>query len=369
MAEERDWSGIQADVGYVIFNKLPEIVDRIWFGAVSKNWYYIAKDHNPLARHSRITLPMLLVPVNECETQRKLYGVSAGKLYPTIKLSDIPNMRCCGSSDGWLAFVEEDLSVTLMSPFKFRGIPIHLPILDTLGVEPNAETVSKLIVSPNSTPNNYTVVAIYDGMLHLAFIKSGDKDWTYIEKYLCRRVLFADIIFHKGLIYATDRRFMVVSVDINSYPPHVRILKLEEPFNLYEKWCTTYIVKSTSGDLYAIRRRAEFDFITVVFKVMKLEFHEETGELISYNEVNTLEGDAFFIGESESVSVKASKYDGCKPNSIYFIDDYWIADGRGKNNEIEDSGIYNIEEKSIMRHYERDPNHRFRPPAVWIQPS
>ncbi|CAM8991687.1 unnamed protein product [Rhodiola kirilowii] len=368
MAEEQDWSSIQPDIGCAIFNKLPEIVDRIWFGAVCKNWYYIAKDYNPLASRSRLTLPMLLVPVNECETQRKLYGVSSGKFYSNIRLSDIPNERCCGSSHGWLAFVEEDLSVTLVSPFKFKGIHIRLPVMDTCGAEPNAKTVSKLIVSPDSTPDNYTVVAIYDGMLYLAFIRSGDKDWTYIEKYLRKRVIFADIVFHKGLIYATDRRFMVVSVDINSHPPRVRILKREEPFNLYEKWCTTYIIKSTSGDLYAIRRRAEYDFITVVFKIMKLEFHQESGELIRYNEVNTLDGDAFFIGESDSISVKASDYEGCKPNSIYFIDDYWIADGRGSNDEVEDSGIYNVEEKSIVRHYVRDPNHRFRPPSIWVQP-
>ncbi|CAM8988263.1 unnamed protein product [Rhodiola kirilowii] len=367
MAEERDWSSIPPDVGYVIFNKLSEIVDRIWFGAVSKNWYYIAKDFNPLARRSHVTLPMLLVSVNE--TQRRLYNISTGKLCPNIKLSNIPNVRCCGSSDGWLAFVEEDFSVILMSPFKFRGIIIPLPILDTIGVNPNAESVSKLIVSPDSTPDNYTVVAIYDGMCYLAFIKSGDKDWTYTNKYIPKQtVKFADIVFHNRLIYATDGRFMVLSVDINSHPPQIRYLKQREPFDLYEKWCTSYIVKSTSGDLYAIRRRAEFDFITVVFKVMKLEFHRESGELISYNEVNTLDGDAFFIGESDCVSVKASEYDGCKPNLIYFIDDYWIQNGRGRNNSFEDSGIYNVEEKSVMRHYVSDPMYRSRPSAIWVQP-
>ncbi|CAM8988321.1 unnamed protein product [Rhodiola kirilowii] len=367
MAEERDWSSIPHDVGYVIYNKLPEIVDRIWFGAVSKNWHYIAKDFNPLARHSHVPLPMLLVSVNE--TQRRLYNISTRKLHPNIKLSNIPNVRCCGSSDGWLAFVEEDLSVTLMSPFKFRGITIHLPILDTIGVKRNDESVCKLIVSPDSTPDNYTVVAIYYGMCYLAFIKSGDKDWTYTNKYIPKKtVTFSDIIFHNGLVYATSYSFMVLSIDINPHPPRIRYLKQRAPFDLYEKWCATYIVKSTSGDLYAVRRRAEYDFITVVFKVMKLEFHKESGEVISYNEVNTLDGDAFFVGESNCVSVKAFEYDGCKPNSIYFIDDHWIQDGRGKNNIIEDSGIYNVEEKSVMRHYVSDSNYRSRPSTIWVQP-
>ncbi|CAM8988265.1 unnamed protein product [Rhodiola kirilowii] len=102
---------------------------------------------------------------------------------------------------------------------------------------------------------------------------------------------------------------------------------------------------------------------------MKLEFHQESGEVIrSYNEVNTLDGDAFFVGEIDCVSVKTFEYDGCKSNSIYFIDDYWIQDGRGRNNTIEDSGIYNVEERSVMRHYVSDPNYRSKPFAIWVQP-
>uniref|UniRef100_A0A7N0ZZZ7 KIB1-4 beta-propeller domain-containing protein n=1 Tax=Kalanchoe fedtschenkoi TaxID=63787 RepID=A0A7N0ZZZ7_KALFE len=320
--EETDWSSIHIDLGCVILSKLTNFTDHVRFGAVCQNWRTIAADYyNRVTLPSRGSIPMLLVPVTECETQRRLYSVSAGKLDPDVTLFDIPNKRCCGSSFGWLAFVEEDLSVTVINPFKFKGITIRLP--------------------PFSTQNSWwhcAVAAIYDGMLHLATIRSGEKDWTYIVQHLSTRVIFNDLVFHKGLVYATDHNFMVVSIDINARPPQVRILKGPEPFNLHEKWVSTYIAESTSGDLYAIRRRVEFEDIpTKVFKV-------------------------------QNVSFEASKFGGCMPNSVYFIDDFWIGDGRGSN-EVEDSGIYNVREKSISRHYERDPNHRFKPPAIWFQPS
>uniref|UniRef100_A0A7N0UD39 KIB1-4 beta-propeller domain-containing protein n=1 Tax=Kalanchoe fedtschenkoi TaxID=63787 RepID=A0A7N0UD39_KALFE len=367
--EERDWSSINADLGCVILSKLTNFADHVRLGAVCQNWRTIAADYfDRVTLPSRGIIPMLLVPVTECETQRRLHSVSTGKLDPDVTLFDIPNKRCCGSSSGWLAFVEEDLSVTMINPFKFKGITIRLPVLDSSGLARYEQTVIKLITSPDSTPDNYNVVAIYDGMLHLATIRSGDKDWTYIVQYLSTRVIFNDLVFHKGLVYATDCKFMVVSIDVNARPPQIRILKGPEPFNLHEKWASTYIAESTSGDLYAFRRRREFDHITKIFKVLKLEFHPESGDLIRHDEVSTLNGDAVFVGENYSVSFEASKFGGCVPNSIYFIDDCWIGDGR-RSNEVEDSGIYNVGEKSVSRHYERDENHRFKPPAIWVQPS
>uniref|UniRef100_A0A7N0UDA8 KIB1-4 beta-propeller domain-containing protein n=1 Tax=Kalanchoe fedtschenkoi TaxID=63787 RepID=A0A7N0UDA8_KALFE len=314
--EERDWSSIHIDIGCLVLSKLIKFVDHVRFGAVCKYWHTIAADYyNRVTLPSRGSIPMLLVPVTECETQRRLYNVSAGKVDPNVTLFDIPNKRCCGSSFGWLAFVEEDLSVTIINPFKFKR---------------NHHTSTR---SPHF------------------------------------RVIFEDLVFHKGLVYATDARFMVVSIDINSQPPQMRILKGPEPFNLHEKWAANYIAESTSGDLYAIRRRFEFeDMPTKIFKVLKLEFHPESGDLIRYDEVNTLNGDAIFVGENYSVSFEASKFGGCLPNSIYFIDDFWIG-YRHMSNEVEDSGIYNVREKRVSRHYERDPNHRLKPPAIWVQPS
>uniref|UniRef100_A0A7N1A1J3 KIB1-4 beta-propeller domain-containing protein n=1 Tax=Kalanchoe fedtschenkoi TaxID=63787 RepID=A0A7N1A1J3_KALFE len=350
--EERDWSSINADIGCIVLSKLTNFADHVRFGAVCKYWHTIATHYySRVTLPSRRSIPMLLVPVTECETRRRLYSVSTEKVDPNVTLLDIPNKRCCGSSHGWLAFVEEDLSVTMINPFKFKGITIRLPVLDTNAAPRSTDyTVIKLITSPDSTPHNYQVVAVYGGMLHLATNRSGDKDWTYILQHLTTRVIFEDFVFHKGLVYATDGRFMVVSIDINSHPPQIRILKGPEPFNLHEKWAANYIAESTSGDLYAFRRRLELRGITTkIFKVLKLELHPESGDLIRYDEVNTLNGDAIFVGENYSVSFEASKYGGCVPNSIYFIDDFWIGDGH-RSNELEDSGIYNVGEKRVSRH-------------------
>ncbi|KEH25461.1 hypothetical protein MtrunA17_Chr6g0459631 [Medicago truncatula] len=73
--------------------------------------------------------------------------------------------------------------------------------------------VHKVILSENPTIrlHNYVVVAISSTRKCLAFIKAGQKFWTYVDDdYFC----FSDVIFYKGLVYAAGRWNNIVSFDI-----------------------------------------------------------------------------------------------------------------------------------------------------------
>lgn len=183
---EQNWSNILVDIGHIILYKLPELLDHVWFGAVCKNWNYIAQKYHQLTRPSRGTLPMLYVPIKEYETQRMhvVHHVFYTKLFHNVTLSDIPNKRYCGYSNGWLAFMEEDFSITLLNPFRLGSDnTIHLPVLKLKPIDHvllYVDTIFKLILSPDSTRDNYSAVVIYGGMCQLATVRTGDTHWSYI---------------------------------------------------------------------------------------------------------------------------------------------------------------------------------------------
>uniref|UniRef100_A0A2N9F324 KIB1-4 beta-propeller domain-containing protein n=1 Tax=Fagus sylvatica TaxID=28930 RepID=A0A2N9F324_FAGSY len=106
LVSEPDWAYLPVPILCSILDKLPEPIDHLWFGAVCKQWYSVSKD------------------------------------------------------------LDESSYVTLLNPFK-NGISVCLPPIDLLQTyrEGFDYYIYKFILSvdPASTPNNYVVVAIYDG--------------------------------------------------------------------------------------------------------------------------------------------------------------------------------------------------------------
>jgi hypothetical protein len=69
---EVDWRNLEALPLSLIFDKLVERIDHIYFSVVCKNWYSIAKFnyHNPQVKNN--VLPMLMIPTKGVE-QRDVY--------------------------------------------------------------------------------------------------------------------------------------------------------------------------------------------------------------------------------------------------------------------------------------------------------
>ena len=82
-----------------------------------------------------------------------------------------------------------------------------------------------------------------------------------------------------------------------------------------------YLVESIKGDLFYIRRFTKLNstqMVTESFRVYKVVLN---GSIVEYVEVKSIGDEAFFVGDSPSVSVLASSASRCQPNSIYFTDD------------------------------------------------
>uniref|UniRef100_A0A2N9FBD4 DUF295 domain-containing protein n=1 Tax=Fagus sylvatica TaxID=28930 RepID=A0A2N9FBD4_FAGSY len=379
LVSEPDWAYLPVPILCSILHKLPEPIDHLWFGAVCKQWHSVSKDCIQAKQRWNKLLPMLMIPTEKyTTTERRLYSVAEGKIY-NVELR-VPNCeRFCGSCLGWLATVDETSYVTLLNPFK-NGITIRLPPIDPL--EPYYEGFDYYIYNfilsadPDSAPNDYVVVAIYDLYKKLAFIKAGDKSWRHLNRESIPDMI-SDIIFYNGLVYAVSHRGLIVCFNveegnsIESELPKARILapKMNPP--TYSD--RAYLVESSGGDLLYVHRKLDKneDYrlqITNHFKVYKLRLDEQSGKVMERVELESLGDDTLFVGDNNSMSVSAANFPGCQPNSIYFTHDYIDCTGFNEFYRPHDVGVFNVEDGTFGQHYRLKPLDKQMPPVLWIVP-
>ena len=379
---EPDWAYLPEDALNLILGNLVEQVDHIWFGAVCKNWWSIAKLNHQNHESGSKVLPMLMIPTKrKSRTQRSLYGISAKTVYP-FKLPLRYNRRCCGSSYGWIATVDRNNVITLLNPFK-NVAPISLPPIDPGYVwdvpfyERNIHKVT-LSADPITSPHDYVVATVHNQCCFLAFIKAGQEFWTYVDDGL---KCFNDITFYNGLVYAVGRYEGIVSFDLRySNDPSgnemiaPNILSPQDLCGSYSE--RAYLVKSLEGELWMVRRflsyRIENDYGwnsgTKCFKVYKLELDAQSGRLLRKLELESLGDNVLFVGDNDSISVSASYFSSClHKDSIYYTDDF--NDERiPYHSGPFDLGFYNVKDGSFGQHYPYNPSFKRMPPPLWVLP-
>ncbi|XP_059631833.1 F-box protein At2g26160-like [Cornus florida] len=383
----------------MIVDKLDSLSDYVRFGAVCKPWQFVALENKVkfLERKCYAQVPLLMVPTKDnSEEFRILYNITRDKIYD-FQLWVPYKKRCSGSSYGWLFTVEENMGVTLLNPFS--GSTIELPSImyvskfeyhesDLEDIEVDIEyeytpfdepvlieyQVHKAILSadPALSPNDCIVTAIYSDRHQLAFIRPSDKDWTYVEDE--RFNVIFDVIYYKGKVFAVDYWGGVLMIDVNSRgraseAPQVKVIVPR--IEVYaHRIC---LVESSSGDLYNVQRfHSEIGYDlqheTSNFKVFKLLLQPNENGMPERIEVKSLGGDAMFLGDSHSTCISTSKFPGCQPNSIYYIDDFFnfiVYPPYG----YRDNGIFNVENGNFGTHYILDPSHMDMLPPIWILPT
>ncbi|KAF5204793.1 hypothetical protein FRX31_005621 [Thalictrum thalictroides] len=198
------------------------------------------------------------------------------------------------------------------------------------------------------------------------FARPGDKSWSVIEG-----VRFVnDFINFNGQLYGIGWNGGLMLCDFSD--PHPTFIDFANPPEDVKGYEPIYVVE-LGGELYMVIRLVdptpiefppiEFHHVykAVFFDVYKFDFSTRRWEYLK-----TLGDYAIFIGSNTTFGVKASDYPSCKPDSIYFTDDFKEPFGHLTG---ADMGIYNIEAGTIEPLYEGDDFlSRFSPP-VWITPN
>ncbi|XP_059431515.1 F-box protein At2g17036-like [Corylus avellana] len=359
---ESDWAWLPTDLLDSILHKLASPFDMVRFGAVCKSWGTAARQGTQI--------PKLLVPSKDnIEKARSLYSITDRTISDVTLPVPYNRRRCCGSSFGWLSFVTNTSSIILFNPF--RNKKIRLPQLQKLTVYTRKSgkqyTVKKVTLSSDpAEDSDCLVVAIFGEFSDLVFMKLGDESWTYVEHEYGH--LFSDVLYYKGQVLAIDHRSELISLDVNTNKKNV--LAPQDLEHAYQ----TYLVETSNGDLFLLRRFFDEDSlseqipqsITGYFTVHKLVLDDESGRVVERVEVKNIGDDAFFVGDNQSISISTSDFPYCQPNSIYYTDDYIFTRPYFPDGAI-DMGIFNLKDRSIRLHYKPNPSHKYyMPPPIWI---
>ncbi|CAI0400587.1 unnamed protein product [Linum tenue] len=389
----RDWAWLPELILDSVLQNLVSLQDYLQFSSVCKPWHAAAESQKRrrIATSPQNQAPLLMVPTKDrSHLRRGLYSATARNRLLETTLPVPWHRRCCGSSHGWLAFLEEEDRVTLYNPFTQARISLPT-ISGTSHLRDEADDhfhlytnfAKKIVLSadPSTHGHDYVVAALINYPVYrtLAVIRPGrDDKWT---NYTGPEELSTDLIFHQGWIYATAYRGMLARANVEGVGTrgYVPVLEMVVPqwSEIYEISKPSYLVESSSGDelLMVVRcleeRDHEFSFVTADVKVFKLVRAAGASCCHYYVEVEDLNGDAVFIGDSYSVAVPAAEFQGCEADTVYFSDDYVEVKPHYFHLGPHDIGKFNVKERKFGTHfYVADPaQNRGMPPPIWVFPT
>lgn len=406
LAPAPGWESLPYDILDSILEDLVSIEDCIRFSVVCRTWRSVAVDNfrqirgrnNRYDRLNQQQLPLLILPSSGQNNRsgRRLYNAIQKRFFDFQIRVPVPfeAMRICGSSQGWLIMMDDDtFKVALFNPFSHKFIdfpPIHRlesykGLLDRVyGIRNMTRFIVKCALSANPTvTNDYDLMILCDCLVtvRLAFFKSGDKDWTYVDHSTCSiqnchetdapsspvsdcvLSCITDIIFYKHQFRALSYWGQLFSFDLNnSTGIIVKTMTSGDSF----PW-KTYLVESLEGgDILKVERIYSHNKIKR-FKVYKLM---ESHMNCKWIEVTNLGNFALFLGDNHSISVLASDYLGCQSNSIYFCSDSYLYYLRRELKEPHYISVFNLEDGMVVENHTFDyAQETNMPPPIWISPT
>ncbi|KAJ0462853.1 hypothetical protein HanHA300_Chr14g0508661 [Helianthus annuus] len=393
-----DWSELQPELIESIAHKLKIHKDYIGFRSVCSNW---RKSTSKTPKHLPCQLPWLMFPQQNQQSHLRLFfSLSEDKIY-RISLPEASFFRRrCGSSHGWLVYLEETPAVFVINPLT--RVKHHLPPLCSfpnvvnfsvydVGREYTLKTVEgdvytcslkemrdsfiKKVVfssSPSDKDLDYYALAIVNQTGDLAYCKKGDSVWKFIDD---AQAYCEDVVFHKGCFYAVSKYGTIAVCDVCGGKDLPNVSFIHTPLQVGGDM--QYLV-SLGDELLLVTRYLELGFDveqhqldifykTTEFRVFKLVLNDD----VMWESVYELDDWALFVGENSSVAIRASDFEGCKGNQIYFTDDYseWNYDGANGDHDL---GVYDLEDGSVAAlpcYTRKFYNGRRWPPPIWITPS
>ncbi|KAK9212387.1 hypothetical protein WN943_001769 [Citrus x changshan-huyou] len=235
--------------------------------------------------------------------------------------------------------------------------------------------LTKCVLS-SSNPDSLQAMLLYGRDGNLGCARPGGQVWRKINTSNNAKH-FVDAIYFQNQFYAINAFGQIFAVkDDDSTATRIAELPAEFIEDVVEY---LYMVESEDGTLFVVSRRGvqvppthlgylteENTFRTLGFQVFEVDLSTN-----KWSKIQNLGNRSLFLGFNSSLSVDASSNSECKPNCIYFTDDfvdsYWYlaaeeyVEAGGK-----DTGIYNMENGSIEPFFETDPFHPFNP-LMWLE--
>ncbi|KAH7832807.1 hypothetical protein Vadar_000134 [Vaccinium darrowii] len=295
----------------------------------------------------------------------------------------------CLETRGWLVTISESGDMNLLHPLT--RVQVSLPPITTLkyyedgGMFNNFIQIQKAVLSSSpsgSSKDDYVLMIIYEGPGFLGYCRCGDKAWTTIETHFGR---FMDITYFNDQFYAVNTLGMIYVCDVGGRnPTEACPVGGEIQYTVvpnYER--RPYIVEFEGNLLIVIRDghylrfpygevemnadgtfddESRIDYGTREFRVFKVDVSNWRG-----TELHSLGENALFLGDNASISIKASKFSGLRPNCIYYTDDCWPSYIFFKQGGGKDMGIFNLKDGSRTRCYEGESLSSVCPP-LWVRP-
>ncbi|KAF5199730.1 F-box protein skip23 [Thalictrum thalictroides] len=365
-----NWLELPDHVVSLISNKLIQIKDYIQFGSVCQPWHSIYTENR---HHISQQLPFLMITTElnlSDEKTRSFYNVVEKKIL-NFKVRVHQNRIIVGSSHGWLVsiFRGNKRFISLLNPFLSVNNQIRLPYVRSKNFT-DYDILAKVVLSknPSSNPNDFIAMAIL-GPSHcqLACFKAGDKAWTYLPEKYC---LMMDVLYYKDQFYCVNQFGKVFAFDLNDHHnPKITTVSPEIDHNTAGN---RFLVESY-GELLQVCRLFRTELIgwncRFVREYFYGGFHVFKLDPVGFKwiKMDNLEGRALFVGGNASISVLASDFPGCKPNSVYLNDDYYEKteqDGIRPH----DIAVYSLVDDAIERHSPIGSKHRIQR-TIWIEPT
>lgn len=351
--KDSDWAYLPAHLLESVLNQLRFASDYVRFSVVCEHWLSTAQfHHKQWLKSFPKQLPMLLH--NSESMKHALYSVAGENLVLTKANLHIPNtknVRCCGSSHGWLMFIQYDtFALILFNPFT--RATIHLPPIIKFSTEEEAHPVLftiwemnsytidriKVVLSedPSLHPDTYQVLVIHN-LKFICLFRSGSDSWNHVLRplplltHVASTAFPDDAIYYQGKFYITGKGWLMTVESGSSSPPRAVFRRLQfGEYSYNSPWHSDqhYLAESCNGCLLYIQRtyRAMNDtsdyLITSGFRVYKVNLNHD-GPQIPCAELQCLDGETLFLGFSRTISVLASEFSSCRPECIYYIDQIW----------------------------------------------
>ncbi|KAF3457362.1 hypothetical protein FNV43_RR02019 [Rhamnella rubrinervis] len=343
-----NWAVLDPDLLGLILHKLVCISDYISFNSVCKPWNSLSSTHKEKQAwlDNKRQLPWLLrsslnTDQNILDVKLKLYNFTGEQMSNfQIPISSNNKYSCWyGSSHGWLITAKMDSPLILLNPLS--GDIIHLPPLRNRKIM-KVGGVARVILSRDPCSGSFEVLA-HCSYNMVAHHKYGNKFWTYSSTKISPAIFYHDITFYKDRMLGVNGRGGILSIDVENHGDESSKIKISqiELDLVAESFVDGYFVETTNGDLLMVYRYYNYSVNKSAYEVYRL-IMDSNGNL-EHIPVANLGGESLFLGQrSCGMSVLASNYPGCMPNTIYcgvnFIDDL------DRQLQVE---VFNLENKSV----------------------